>query len=168
MGKDNIHRYPIAPHLLSHWTRDEQTGMLELPLGTTGAVVRIDYVRYRPPEYFLGRHFLGTVTLDGQPLRVKERYRYHTINDSGAVRWTGDAASDDGLCACSEIVMAHEAGRELAFHETGAGIWELGAALDVDQSFHEIEHDSYRCAARLDMHRGTLELERSYFRDAST
>jgi hypothetical protein len=44
----------------------------------------------------------------------------------------------------------------------------LGAALDVDQSFHEIEYDAYRCAGRLDVKHRELTLERSYYRDAST
>lgn len=168
MGKDNIYRYPIAPHLLSHWTRSERTGALELPLGATGRVLRVDYVQYKPPEYFLGQHFLGTVTLDGQPVRVVELYRHHSVTNSGHVRWKGRAASEEGLCAVSELIMAHDAKRELALREVEPGIWELGASLDVDQTFHEIEINSYRCAGRLDVGRRELTLERSYYRDAST
>jgi hypothetical protein len=168
MGKDNIYRYPLAPHLLSHWTPMERTGTIELPLGRTGRVLCIRYVQYRPPEYFLGGHFLGSVNLDGQPLRVTEKYSYHTVNNSGQVKWKGLATSEMGQCACSEIVMAHDAGQLLVLMETEPDLWVLEANHKVDQSFHEMEYDDYRCTGRLDVQARALILERSYFRDAST
>lgn len=167
MGRED-YRYPIAPHLLSHWRRAERTGELVLPVGETGRVLRIEYVEYEPPSYFLGRHFLGRVLLDEQPLRVHEQYRYHTEGNSGSVRWMGEATSDQGLCACSEIVMAHDAGRALVWQQETPGVWRLALRHKVDQSFHELEYDDYRVSGRLELERRELHLERSYFRDSST
>ncbi|MBN2080283.1 MAG: hypothetical protein JW838_15035 [Spirochaetes bacterium] len=66
--------------------------------------------------------------------------------------------------------MAHMAGVKLCFNQElkMPHIWHMDTALRVDQSFHEIEFDSYRCETKLDIIRRELELDRSYFRDAST
>jgi hypothetical protein len=168
MGKENILRYPIAPHLLRAWKRGELSGTIELPLGEARPCLRIEYRQYHAPEYFLGRHFLGQFLLDERPLCVRESYRYESITNSGRVTWQGTATSDEGMAACSEIVMAHQAEQLHALRETKAGVFELLAGLDVDQSFHEIEQDVYRCRLELDSAARAVTLERSYFRDAST
>lgn len=160
--------YPIAPNMLAHWLRLEQTGVLELPVDGTGTVVRVAYTEYKCHRYFVGRHFVGVFTIDGRPLEVGDTYRYHTVGNYGAVRWQGHSSSAEGVCACSELVMAAMAGQSLAFGPGEDGCLVLAVEHLVDQSLHEVEYDDYRCQARLDLAARRLHLERSYFRDSST
>jgi hypothetical protein len=160
--------YPIAPNMLAHWHRLERTGALELPVAGAGDAVRVTYTEYKCHRYFVGRHFLGVFTLDGRPLEVGDTYRYHTVGNNRVVRWQGGSSSREGVCACSELVMAALAGRALAFAPDGDGGLVLAVEHRVDQSLHEIEYDEFRCRARLDLAARRLHLARSYFRDSST
>lgn len=116
----------------------------------------------------MGQHYLGTATLNGKTLHVTEHYHYHTVTNSGRVKWSGSAHSEEGLCACSELIMANDAGHAIGMSEVKKGVWNLSAKADVDQSFHEVDIERYRCEGSLDVNALTLVLERSYFRDAST
>lgn len=164
----NPGRYPVVSNLRSTWTRDERTGTLVIPLSGREDALEIEYVRYRPPEYFLGLHALGTARFLGAPVRVRDAYRYRTVNNSGETRFRRTETSDEGLCGCGELVMAADAGQTLVLVETDPGVWTVDTRHSVDQSFHEIESDDYRCVLRFDPGRRALNLERSYFRDAST
>jgi hypothetical protein len=166
-GLVNVERYPTAANMLSAWKRGVESGSLLLPVGQTGEAVDVEWVRYEPPEYFLGKHCLGTFRFRDRLLRVRDVYRYHSITNSGERRWESDETRTDGLAACGELVMAAERGRKLVLREE-RGRYRHDVRVTVDQSFHEIESDDYGCVVELDVEAGELRLERSYFRDAST
>jgi len=166
MSKDK-ERYPIAPNLLQFWNRGSRKGKIEIQLGPAHSL-SVRYEHYTPPSYFLGDHFLGTFLLDGEPLHVTENYGYHTITNSRTTRWSGSSSSESGIAACSELIMAHEQGRAIQAVQTSDEEWEITAAAEVDQSFHEVDIEYYGFKATLDLKKLTLILNRSYFRDAST